>query len=66
MWRCIMSVMNSYDSYVTTESVEAKCAFDKPGFFGRTNFCRFDNRAFPALGPPSCDGFRALQTEKRS
>ncbi|CAL1145539.1 unnamed protein product [Cladocopium goreaui] len=22
---------------------EAKCAFEKPGFFGRTNFCRFDN-----------------------
>eukprot|EP00435_Cladocopium_sp_Y103_P039660 s1791_g10.t1 len=22
---------------------EAKCAFEKPGFFGRTNFCRFNN-----------------------
>ena len=22
---------------------QAKCAFEKPGYFGRTNFCRFDN-----------------------
>ncbi|CAJ1355589.1 unnamed protein product [Effrenium voratum] len=26
---------------------EAKCAFDKPGYFGRTNFCRFDNSIEP-------------------
>ncbi|CAE6936597.1 unnamed protein product [Symbiodinium sp. CCMP2592] len=27
---------------------EAKCAFEKPGYFGRTNFCRFDNSIDPA------------------
>jgi len=26
---------------------EAKCAFEKPGFFGRTNFCRFENSIDP-------------------
>jgi len=26
---------------------EAKCAFEKPGYFGRTNFCRFENSIEP-------------------
>lgn len=26
---------------------EAKCGFEKPGYFGRTNFCRFENSIDP-------------------
>ena len=35
---------------VSTATLEAKCAFEKPGFFGRTNFCRFDNSALAKHG----------------